>query len=88
MKLAYYRDHHWERVWIDAATDQITTLYRTRYAPPPENVEPEPEETDNFKAHVFKRGRVVKVDELTAYLNSGCATPRTNVLQWWKVCFF
>jgi len=90
LKLNYYRETGWDRVFIAQARTTITTHYRTKYAPPPgEEPQVENDQEDELVAYIYKRRRVQRVDELEEYLKTSCAPPfdtNTTVLTWWKVC--
>ena len=87
LKLSYYRDHGWERQFVEAAKKQINDLYNTQYAPTRVDVSVSQEESldDALLQHIYKRRRVENVNELDQYLKAPLAPAKIDVLQWWKV---
>jgi len=86
LKMQYYEDKKWERVYITAAKRAITQLWESTYKGTSSNIQASENEDDDLLAHVFKRWRSERKDELTTYLKEQIVPSKTDILLWWKVC--
>jgi hypothetical protein len=85
LKMQYYEDKKWERIYIIAAKRAITQLWESAYKGTSSNIQVSENEDDDLLAHVFKRRRSESKDELTTYLKEPIVASKTDVLLWWKV---
>ena len=89
MKLAYYKQENWAKRWIDAAHKTILDVYEEFYAPsqgePAMEEDNDDDDEDDLFAHLYKRHRVEKENELERYLEAGLAEGNIDLLSWWKV---
>jgi hypothetical protein len=85
LKMQYYADNKWERVYIMAAKRAVTDLWETTYKATTLNNQVSENEEDELLLHVFKKRRVEHNDELATYLKEPVIPSKTDVLLWWKV---
>jgi hypothetical protein len=88
LKLDYYKQEGWEKRWIDAAYKTILDAYNASYAPSQEEAatgEEEGNDEYDIFAHIYKRRRVERENELERYLAAECAESNIDLLAWWKV---
>jgi hypothetical protein len=92
MKLSYYKEHRWERRWIDEAYKIVLAIYDEFYAPPEVELRPTLQEgvSHGLSEHdltfqFFKRPRIERENELEKYLEANIAQPTIKLLDWWKV---
>ena len=90
LKLKYYEEHKWDPRWIEVAKETALTAYNLSYAPPgQENPDYLPAGPQNaLTAHLFKKHRLVKRNEMDAYIKSETANTDTDILEWWKVKYY
>lgn len=86
LKMRYYEDKKWERVYITAAKKTITQLWETTYKTAAQNSQEFENEEDDLFSHIFKKRRIEYRDELITYLKEPIVPGKTDVLLWWKVC--
>ena len=87
LKLEYYEEQKWDKRWIAVAKGIALTAYNTSYAPSEED-QPAylPVGSDDvLNTHLFKKRRVIKKNEIEAYIKAAPADPDTEILEWWKV---
>ena len=87
LKLKYYEEHKWDSRWIKVAKETALTAYDLAYAPSGQE-EPDylPAGPQNaLTAHLFKKRRLVKKNEMDAYMGSETANIDADILEWWKV---
>jgi len=86
LKMEYYNEHGFQ-AYIKLYKKQITDLWKTSYLPTEQgSVTPVDETRDDLFAHVFKKRKIVRLDELDFYLKDDLSDPfNTHVLMWWKV---
>ena len=84
--MEYYNEHEFQ-AYIKSYKKQITDLWKTSYLPTEQgSVTPVDETQDDLFAHVFKKCKIVCLDELDSYLKDDLSDPyNTHVLMWWKV---
>ena len=86
LKMQYYEDKKWKHVYITAAKRAVTQLWESTYKDTSSNIQASENEDDDLLAHVFKRRRSERKDELTTYLKEQIVPSKTDILLWWKVC--
>jgi len=87
LKMEYYHEHGFQ-AYIKSYKTQITDLWKLSYLPTEQGiVTPVDETRDDLFAHVFKKRKIVRLDELDSYLKDPAADPYKNLapLPWWKV---
>lgn len=85
--MIYYNEHGFQP-YIKSYQKIITNLWKTSYLPTnQEIVMPINEMRDDLVAHVFKKRKIVRQDELDSYLRDLPADPYKthDILTWWKV---
>ena len=88
LKLEYYEAHDWDKAWIKVAKDIALEAYKS-YAPLPEEMsEPTAMPEDRLMAHMFKKCRVIRKNEMDTYISAISAHHLADVLEWWKVSVY
>ena len=80
LKMQYYKDKKWERVYITAAKRAITQLWESTYKGTSSNIQASENENDDFLAHVFKKRRSECKNEFITYLKELIVPSKTNIL--------
>ena len=80
LKMQYYEDKKWERVYITTAKRAITQLWESTYKGTSSNIQASENEDDDLLAHVFKRQRSERKNELTTYLKEQIVPTKTDIL--------
>ena len=89
LKMEYYKDNDFEDYYIDEYKRQITRLWEEKYK------EIQDQKISNqlinisspLANHMFKKRKLVNVDELNVYLNSSPASFYVDILAFWKVIY-
>ena len=84
LKLEYYREHNWDKRWIEESVKVLTRIYEKDYSVLIADTSESSDEED-LCHHLYKRRRSVKETELDIYLNTPIVHHKTDVLQWWRL---
>jgi len=86
-KLDYYIDNEFESNYIQTYKQQIKKLWNNEYIQNSNESDNQSSSNSNaLMAHIFKKRKLVKSDELDTYLNNASIL-NANVLMFWKVNF-
>ena len=80
LKMQYYKDKKWERIYITATKRAVTQLWESTYKGTSSNIQASENEDDDLLAHVFKRRRSEHKDKLTTYLKEQIVPSKTDIL--------
>lgn len=82
--MQYYENNKWERRYINAAKNTVTSIW-TNFYQGDNPVMNESYDSDDLLNHVFKKHKTETDDELKIYLREETANKKTDILEWWKV---
>ena len=86
MKLACYKEHNWDRRWIEVAHKLIIATYNDSYGPSQAETDSQPiteekeEDNDDLSVHLYKRHHVEKKNKLEEYLKADVSRHDINLL--------
>jgi len=84
--MTYYKEHKWDKKFINMAKNAISAMFEEYYAPRSRGSnDRSDEEEDWLSIHLYKKRRLERKDELTNYLTADIAHHKTDPLLWWKV---
>lgn len=86
LKLTYYKENNIDNKYIKVYKQTITDLWNEKYKPTgnKEINEPSPK-LNALSVHIFKKRKILYIDELSSYLKEPPSNHDIDVLMYWKV---